>query len=208
MMSSATQIKLPLMIKGSETSSKNKINAIIAMSRFVIIGLLFVLVSCRSSFIASSEAISRDRGNKTDSTVTTENVKLDTFKVAASIVSVDIPTAVLKSPIDHSADSITINSIVKHHGHATLQVTRTSKGITVIAGCDSLMAILMAKEKVIFRLKSINDSISHTSNVSSSKVTIVPKIPAWIIITAVISLVINLALIYFFVLPKIKSFLP
>lgn len=175
------------------------------MSKLRIIGLIAfmaLLVSCRSTSSLTSVSSTASSSEHQDSSYVRETASVDTLKISGDSVSVTLPLSWAVPTVKDSSAPIRmidypdLNSVSKSSGRATVTVTRTGSGLKVTASCDSIQALLISKEKEIYNLKSDLKSLREAETMTSEKATVVPFIPAWIIIALVISAAINVFFAY------------
>ncbi len=81
-------------------------------------------------------------------------------------------------------------------GRATIKIERKSGGVKVTASCDSLLFVLLSREREILKLKKEVTNTLKSKMESDKQVRVMMKIPAWLIISLVISIALNVLIIY------------
>jgi hypothetical protein len=148
--------------------SKTKFLSYLLLSLFLLL-TMYALFSCRTAKSVASNSASNTTEQKGDSLIYIERMHIDTVKVAAESASLTIPFKLLK-------DSL-INYMEKSNGRAQVIIQRKGDSILVQANCDSLMQLLISRDKELRKWQQY--ALDHKETKTTTTVYVKP--PTWFV---------------------------
>ncbi|MCX6266846.1 MAG: hypothetical protein NTW16_05740 [Bacteroidetes bacterium] len=154
---------------------------------------LLGLFGCKSSRVTSLATHEQAITFTQDSCYDRETVHLDSIIIPLDSVSTFLPMGWIADTLSYQDPA----PISQKQGRATLKIERKPGGIRVTASCDSLLQLLVNRNREIFNLHSQLNSQVSSSSQSDRQVQIITKVPLWAIILLVVSLAINVIIIVY-----------
>jgi len=161
---------------------------------FVILLLISGCTSTRdTSVVTHDQAVTLNH----DSCFDHQTATVDTVKTRFDSVSKFLPTKWIIDTVRYQDPA----SMSVKQGRSTLTIARVPGGIRVTASCDSLVQLLVSRNREIYELRQQVDS--KVSSSSASSVKVVYKTPLWMILLLVISVLIDVIIIVYTIKPRI-----
>ena len=159
---------------------------------YLLILTLLGFASCRSSRKTTVQVSDKSNSVTLDSCYDRLTVHQDSVKIKLDTVSTFLPIGWLNDTTGYADPA----PMTQRQGRATIKVERKPGGILVTASCDSLLFVLYSREREILRLRQQVTSTMKSKLESDKQVRVVARLPPLLIISLVISIALNVLIIY------------
>ncbi len=152
-------------------------------------GLIFGCKSTREIRVAVSDVSTRV---SVDSCYDVTTVRQDSIKIKSDTASAFLSYKWINDTTGYADPA----PMQQKQGRATVKIERQAGGVKVTASCDSLLFVLLSREREIMKLRQ-EVTLTQKSKLESEKqVRVMIKTPLWLIIALVVSIAINILIVY------------
>jgi hypothetical protein len=154
--------------------------------------ILLMISGCKSTSVSTVAMSDVSTSVTQDSCYDVTTVRQDSVKIKADTASAFLPYNWINDTTGYKDPA----PMQQKQGRATIKIERQPGGVKVTASCDSLLFVLFSREREILKLRREVTNTLKSKMESDKQVRVMMKIPPWLIIALLVSIAINVLIIY------------